>query len=616
MKKVSINIFVGVVLWLIPSLIQASLQQDPLLVCSLMIKNEAPVIEKTLQPLIDGGIDSFLIYDTGSTDNTIEIVKNVFAANSVANYVIEQEEFVDFSTSRNRALDLTEEYFPGVVFILMPDAEWILHNVPLLLNFCKKHAYDTYTSYLIRLVQNGGFEFDVDRLIKARSGVRFRSPVHEYLETSSRSKLPKDVYFEYNQTNYGAEKSKNRYERDLKLLLKEYAQNPKEPRTLFYLAQTYETLGDYKNAYRFYELRTDVKGWGEENFMAMYRLAGVVERLSSDDVDKKTMFDWPLAQWYYLKAFSMRPSRIEPIVRIALHYLKEGKHALSYLFATRASHIDFPHNDILFVEKDMYTYTRYDILGQSAWYIGEYNVGEWALKKALKKHKEKSHLNSNLSFYIEKRYAQSQWGVRSIDFNEDHVCGKKPSKCRRKEWSILLCTLVERNAMFDGLVTKLKNQIIDAGLEDKLEILYFLDDRDFPIGFKRNKLLQDSAGTYVNFIDDDDEIHDNYITMIYDKFQENPDCVSLVGIITQDGKNPRKFVHSIEYDHYYEQGGVYYRPPNHLNPIKREYAVRHKFQLISWHEDFWWAVNMAKSNILKTEAKLNEPYYFYKCMTK
>ena len=33
------------------------------------------------------------------------------------------------------------------------------------------------------------------------------------------------------------------------------------------------------------------------------------------------------------------------------------------------------------------------------------------------------------------------------------------------------------------------------------------DDREHTIGFKRNSLMQQSRGTYVNFLDDDDDVH-------------------------------------------------------------------------------------------------------------
>ena len=53
---------------------------EPLLVAVLMVKNEAHCIEKTLEPLADGGINDFFILDTGSTDGTPEIIKSLSLA--------------------------------------------------------------------------------------------------------------------------------------------------------------------------------------------------------------------------------------------------------------------------------------------------------------------------------------------------------------------------------------------------------------------------------------------------------------------------------------------------------------------------------------------------------
>src|SRR5258707_10172559 len=86
---------------------------DPLLVVVLMVKNEETVMRATLQPFVDGGVDSFFIFDTGSTDNTIEVTEQFFAEHGITQVYIAQEPFIDFATSRNRALDLAQEKFPN-----------------------------------------------------------------------------------------------------------------------------------------------------------------------------------------------------------------------------------------------------------------------------------------------------------------------------------------------------------------------------------------------------------------------------------------------------------------------------------------------------------------------
>lgn len=180
-----------------------------------------------------------------------------------------------------------------------------------------------------------------------------------------------------------------------------------------------------------------------------------------------------------------------------------------------------------------------------------------------------------------------------------------------KRWSILICTLEERKTSFERLYKKLMHQIESCGLEKEIEILWFLDNREASVGYKRNFLLQASRGEYINFIDDDDDIHDNYIGMIYEKLKKGPDCVSLLGIITTDNRRSKKFIHSIRYKTYFEKSGVYFRPPNHLNPIKRSIAIQFPFPDKYFGEDTDWAMQIARSGLIKTEGEIKVPYYFY-----
>lgn len=186
-----------------------------------------------------------------------------------------------------------------------------------------------------------------------------------------------------------------------------------------------------------------------------------------------------------------------------------------------------------------------------------------------------------------------------------------------KTWSILICTMEERKKSFEALYLKLQKQICELNLENDIEVLFFQDKRgENTIGYKRNALLAQSKGKYTCFIDDDDEIHDKYIELIYRKLVNNPDCVSLTGIITFDGKKAKKFVHSIQYQKYFESNNEYFRPPNHLNPIRRAIAIQFAYPEKNHGEDTDWAMQVANSGLLKTEEIIDEPYYFYLFATR
>lgn len=377
---------------------------DPLLVVVLMVKDEASVITQTLQPFVQGGIKDFVIFDTGSTDGTQEIVREFFKQHDGVNVLVAEEPFVDFSTSRNRALDSAERIYPQATFILMPDAEWYMHNVEALLHFCNTHKDDYHASYFIT-IKNATCAFCVSRLIRCNTAIRFEGVVHEALNQLTSSTLPNTIYFKWGSSQKGRQKSCARWQRDRDLLLKSYTQNPSNPRTLFYLGQTYECLGDLENAYIFYQKRSEIRGWDEEDFITRFRLGIIVQQLTSkDDVSV-----CPLAISHYLRAFALRPQRAEPLIKIAQYYVERGEMQLAFLFAAHAAKIPYPVHDILFVEKHMYEFARYDILGKCAWYVGEYELGEWAVRQALEVDREATDLKCSLKLYTNRKILMSKY---------------------------------------------------------------------------------------------------------------------------------------------------------------------------------------------------------------
>lgn len=183
----------------------------------------------------------------------------------------------------------------------------------------------------------------------------------------------------------------------------------------------------------------------------------------------------------------------------------------------------------------------------------------------------------------------------------------------RATLSILIPTLENRRDMFEFIYNKLANQIRAAGLMGKVEILYNCDNGEKPTGQKRNELLQASRGEYTCFVDDDDDVSGDYIIRLYEAIKKYPDCLRLEGIITFNGKNPRLFIHSMAYTTFFEADNIYYRPPNHLNPIRRDIAVRFKFPDKYVSEDSDWAIQICRSGLLKNELMPGHgPYYFYK----
>ncbi len=366
---------------------------DPLLVVTIMVKNEEDVMEKTLLPFLERNDPriAYLILDTGSTDNTVQATLDIFQKYNARGFVVEKP-FVNFAVSRNDAIKFAEEKFPYAGFLLMIDAEWYVQNVSELLDFCEEYKYTAENSFLLK-IGNKGFENFLPRLFRPNKGLKFEGVVHEYLNSASCTKIPGSVIAIYDPSVKGREQSQNRWKRDAKLLYDEHKRNPEDPRTTFYLAQTYACLGDLENAKYWYQFRTQQKGWDQENYMAFYRLGGIFEALN----------DWSNALFNYLKAYSMRPWRVEPLIALGMHYLKEQNFVLAFMFSKQAVSVIPQPTEVLFVDKIHYDFTRYDLLGMSAWYVGEYEIGEKAVEQALLYAPGAEHLQYNLSLYKSKR---------------------------------------------------------------------------------------------------------------------------------------------------------------------------------------------------------------------
>ena len=170
--------------------------------------------------------------------------------------------------------------------------------------------------------------------------------------------------------------------------------------------------------------------------------------------------------------------------------------------------------------------------------------------------------------------------------------------------------------MFEKLIGLLKPQ-----LTDEVEVLFLRDDplpvrkgivsTSTIIGQKRNQLLQQAKGEYLCFIDDDDRVSDDYIAQILKGIEQEPDCCSLMGNITINGRFPKLFIHSLQYKNYQENRTTYFRPPNHLNAIKSSIAKQFVFPELNRNEDTNWAMQISDAGVLKTEYKIDKVIYYY-----
>lgn len=365
----------------------------------MMVKNEKKRIKVTLESIRDFA-DSLIIYDTGSIDNTIDIIQD-FSEKYNIPLRLKQGEFVDFCTSRNVSLNFADT-FEDVDFLLLMDVNDELRGKEKLRKFCEEKKDDkTKTGFLMcQEWWSGQYDryYNI-RLIKARKNWRYRGSVHEWIKDESRKddepeKIEKmmDNVILFQDRTQDDDKTGKRFERDKVLLMKDYQNNPNDTRITFYLAQTCACLKQYEDAYYYYKLRSNQEGFQEEKFHAFLKCGDIAEKLNHP---------WHNIMMWYMKAFE-HSNRAEPLVKIAKYYINIKQYRLAFTFINLCCELDYPEECILFVDKKVYDYTRWHLMGIIAYYYEKYEEGYTGCINALKAIPDSEIDKINIKFYIEK----------------------------------------------------------------------------------------------------------------------------------------------------------------------------------------------------------------------
>lgn len=354
----------------------------------MMIKNEEKRIEVTFDSVKDF-TNTFIILDTGSTDDTINICKRYCVKNNITLH-LKQEPFVNFMISRNVSLDFADEVLKEERYLLLLDCNDELKNSNKLIEFIKTYK-GICTGYYLKQQWWSGSNMDSYfniRMVKSHNGWRYKGVVHEYIEcTNKKGKTDNDLIHRcediilFQDRTKDDDKSFKRFFRDKEMLYNEYIKtNPHDARTLFYLAQTCGCLNLHQEAYNYYYLRTKETGFIEEIYHSYYRLGESSQILGHP---------WEESINWYLKAFAYS-QRTEPLVKIAEYYMennsfgqKQPDYMLAYTYISMACKLLYPMNQILFIDKRCYTYKRWNLLAKCAIHIGRYKEGKDACIKAI-----------------------------------------------------------------------------------------------------------------------------------------------------------------------------------------------------------------------------------------
>jgi len=311
----------------------------------MIVKNESKIITRLLKSVLPL-IDSYCICDTGSTDNTIEVIQDFFRGKNINSGKIIVEPFKDFGYNRSYALKQCLN-MDNADYILLLDADMILEIDPMFSidDFKNNLTYDVYNIFQ----GSPSFIYRNTRLIRNKIGMSYWGVTHEYLNSPNGSTtftIPKNQLF-INDVGDGGSKQ-DKFLRDIRLLEKGLEENPNNDRYTFYLANSYKNSGQYENAIKTYKKRINLGGWHEEIWYSYYSIGQCYKELGK--------MKEAIAAW--INGYDTLPNRIENLYEIVNHYRTTNKNTLAYTYYNLAKYernrkTEF---DNLFLEKDIYDY--------------------------------------------------------------------------------------------------------------------------------------------------------------------------------------------------------------------------------------------------------------------
>lgn len=359
---------------------------------TMIVKNEEKIIQRCLESA-KGIIDFVVICDTGSTDNTVQIVENYLKENNIPGKVFNQE-WKNFGYNRTLAIETAQKTLKNLglslndTFFLLLDADMLLEVSP---EFDKENLHaDTY----LVCQTSDVLSYYNTRLIRASLPWKSVGVTHEYWSCPSLHKQERLETIQIDDREDGGSKA-DKFERDIKLLEQGLKDEPNNMRYMFYLAQSYKSLKIYPEAIKWYKTRIEKGGWHEEVWYAKYMIGECHE----------AMGNWDQAFLNYIEAFQLNPNRSEPLHHIAKHYRMKKQYDLAYLFAKQGSEIPYPEGHILFISHPVYDHLFDEEISISAYYTpfkgeGYAAANRLCLKKGIPKDIKELAMK-NMLFYAQ-----------------------------------------------------------------------------------------------------------------------------------------------------------------------------------------------------------------------
>ena len=370
----------------------------------MIVKDEAAVITRAFDSVREI-VDSYIICDTGSTDGTQEVIKSYWKENNLKGELHEHE-WINFGRNRTQCFELAKgksDYIMTLdadeVIAPFKAGEAVLDHKVVELPVLTADMISCTTVLGTNRYQRAQF---------FRNGIdwKWSEPVHEVCgseEQTEKSYLADLCCFASTGDGDRSKEGAIKFKRDAALFEAHLVDNPENPRSWFYLAQTYGDAGEYERAIAAADTALKYLWWDQEIFITHLRKARW--KMALGKTIQEVTYD-------YLKAYSVDPRRLEPLHDLILHYSREQEYHLSEIFVALGRMLKYPAKESLFIEREVYTWRFKDLVSVAAYWVDSHqecvNLCKELLEEGYLPENQKLRVEANLKGAYKKLEKKNQ----------------------------------------------------------------------------------------------------------------------------------------------------------------------------------------------------------------
>jgi Glycosyl transferases group 1/Glycosyl transferase family 2 len=286
---------------------------------NMIVKDESHIIEETLEKLCQKiDFDYWVICDTGSSDNTPQIIQEFFDKKKIKGE-LHYDQWKDFGYNRTLALNYA---FDKTDYLLVFDADdEIVGNLVL-----PELTLDGY-----QLIFDGN-ELTYDRLllVNNRKRWKFFGVLHEiikFLGEKCDIEMIKGDYRVISGRKGNRNKDPHKYLKDASILEKAFIDaivdnDDISKRYAFYCANSFYDGKNYQKAIEWYKRYLKIGDWDQEKYVACRNI--FISYYKLDQIEN--------GMFYLIEAFSYDKERVEWVLPIISYYCKQNKHDMVFHF--------------------------------------------------------------------------------------------------------------------------------------------------------------------------------------------------------------------------------------------------------------------------------------------